>query len=163
MKTNVVEKNIKIENMIYEIRGIQVMLDSDLAKLYNVETKRVNKAVSRNKNKFPIDFYFQLTKEEYYYILRFQNGTLELQQGKYSKYLHYVFTELGVGMLSSVLHTSIATEISIKIMRTFVSMRHYLIENKDIYKSINHINNKILEHDSKFEELFSKFDTNLVF
>ena len=99
----VIEKEeIKIENMIYEIRGKQVMLDSDLAKLYQCKngTKDINKAVKRNIERFPEDFYFQLTKEEYSNFLRFQNGTLELEQGKYSKYLPYAFTEQGVATMS---------------------------------------------------------------
>ena len=154
----IIEKDI--QNMTYEIRGVWVMLDSDLAKLYECTngTKDINKAVNRNIDKFPNDFYFQLSKEEYYNILRFQNGTLELQQGKYSKYLPYVFTEGGVSMLATTLKTKTATNISIKIIRAFVVMRHYLIDNKDIYKSLNNINNKLIEHDKKFDYLFSKFD-----
>ena len=157
----VVEKeDIKIEDMIVEIRGVQVILAFDLAKLYNCTTgtKDINKAVKRNIEKFPRDFYFQLTKEEYYSILRFQIGTLELEQGKYSKYLPYAFTEQGISMLATVLHTNVAIEVSIKIMRTFVAMRHYFINNNDVYKSIYYINNKLLEHDDKFELLFSKFN-----
>ena len=97
----IITSEIKIENMIYEIRGKQVMLDSDLAKLYQCKngTKDINKAVKRNIERFPEDFYFQLSSEEYNNILRFQNGTLELKQGQYSKYLPYVFTEQGVAML----------------------------------------------------------------
>ena len=110
-------KENDIKNMIYEIRGIYVMLDSDFAKLYQCKngTKDINKAVKRNIERFPGEFCFQLTKDEYYDILRFQFGTLELKQGKYSKYLPYVFTEQGIAMLSSCLHTDIAINISIKI------------------------------------------------
>ena len=92
---NNIEKVEEIKNKIYKIRGVEVMLDSDLARLYKCAngTKDVNKSVKRNIEKFPEDFYFQLTKEEYNKILWFQNGTLELKQGKYSKYLPYVFTE----------------------------------------------------------------------
>ena len=106
---------IKIENMIYEIRGKQVMLDSDLAKLYQCKngTKDINKATKRNTERFPSDFYFQLTKEEYFHVLRFQNGTLELKQGKYSKYLPYVFTEQGVAMLATVIRTEAASKMSV--------------------------------------------------
>ena len=93
-------EEVNIKNMIYEIRGKQVMLDSDLAKQYGVETKYLNRQVRRNIDRFPEDFCFQLTKEEYYDILRCQNVTLELKQGKYSKYLPYVFTETGVSMLA---------------------------------------------------------------
>ena len=142
----------KIENMIYEIRGQQVMLDSDLAKLYGCSngTKDINKAINRNKEKFPEDFYFQLTKEEYYKILRFHFGTLELKQGKYSKYLPHVFTEQGVAMLSSVLKTSIAAKVSIDIMRAFVTMRKYISNNLIEQQYINKL---VLEHDSDIKLL----------
>ena len=150
----------EIENMIYEIRGKQVMLDSDLAKLYQCTngTKDINKAVKRNLERFPNDFYFQVTKEEYNEILRFQNGTLELEQGKYRKYLPYVFTEQGIAMLSSVLKTSIASIVSIHIMRAFVFIRKY-ISNNLIEK--NDIKNMMLNHDDRIsilEKSFSKFE-----
>ena len=153
-------QNDKIENMIYEIRGKQVMLDKDLAKLYQCKngTKTINLAVKRHINRFPERFMFQLTKEEYYDILRFQFETLELEKGKYSKYLPYVFTEQGVAMLATVLRTEVAEEVSIKIMDAFVAMRHFIIDNKDIYKSINNINNKLIEHDEKLNLIFSKFE-----
>ena len=116
------KEEINIENMIYEIRGKQVMLDSDLAKLYHCVngTKTINLAVKRHTNRFPERFMFQLTKQEYYEILRFQFETLELEQGKYSKYLPYAFTEQGVAMLATVLKTKIAEEVSIKIMDAFL-------------------------------------------
>ena len=160
LKNQIIESNIKIENMIYEIRGIQVMLDSDLAMLYECKngTKSINLAVKRHPNRFPERFMFQLTKEEYYNILRFQSETLELKQGKYSKYLPFVFTESGVAMLASLLKTEVAEEISVRIMDAFVAMRHFIVENKDVYKSINIINNRLLEHDEKINYLFSKFD-----
>ena len=96
-----------IEDMIYEIRGKQVMLDSDLARLYKCAngTKTINLAVKRHINRFPERFMFRLTRDEYYKILRFQSETLELEQGKYSKYLPYVFTEQGIAMLSTILKT----------------------------------------------------------
>ena len=120
--------NNNIENMIYEIRGKQVMLDSDLAKLYQCKngTKDINKAVKRNIQKFPEDFYFQITTDE---RLRFQIGTLNKNRGQYTKYLSYVFTEQGVSMLSSVLHTEIANKVSVNIMRAFVSMKKYISSN----------------------------------
>ena len=111
---------IQIQNLIYVIRGQRVMLDSDLARLYEVETKVLNQAVKRNIERFPEDFVFQLTKEEYE-ILRSQIVTSkpkkETRGGR--KYFPYVFTEQGVSMLSSVLHTDIAVEMSIKIIRAF--------------------------------------------
>ena len=120
-------ERINIENLIYEIRGKQVMFDSDLAMLYGCKngTKDINKAVNRNLEKFPDDFYFQLTENEGK-ILRFQNGTLELKQGQYSKYKHHVFTEEGVAMLATVLKTENASKVSVKIMRTFVAMRKFI-------------------------------------
>ena len=121
------EKNIK--DLIYEIRGKQVMLDSDLAMLYGCKngTKTTNLAVKRNIERFPEDFYFQLTKEECDSLFsRFQIGTLNNSKGrgKNIKYLPYVFTEQGVSMLSSVLRTETASKVSVNIMRAFVSMRH---------------------------------------
>lgn len=107
----ILEKENKIENMIYEIRGVEVMLDSDLAMLYECKngTKDINKTVKRNINRFPEDFYFQLSEKELN-DLGFQNGTLEIKgQGQFSKYLPHVFTEQGAAMLSSVLKTVIAT------------------------------------------------------
>ena len=130
--TDIIAKEKEIKNMIYEIRGKQVMLDSDLARLYGCAngTKDINKAVKRNINKFPEDFYFELNGNEYKNILRFQNGTLELKQGEYSKYLPHVFTEQGVAMLASVLKTEKAEEISVNIMRAFVEMRKFIFKNE---------------------------------
>ena len=124
-------EGVKIENLIYEIRGKQVMLDSDLAKLYGCKngTKVINQAVKRNVDRFPEDFCFQLTPEEYKKFLRSQIVTLEAGQGRYRKYLPYVFTEEGVAMLSAILRTPIAEEVSVKIMKAFVKMRHFINEN----------------------------------
>ena len=163
---DVIEKdNIKIERMIYEIRGVQVMLDSDIAKLYNVETKQLNRQVRRNIERFPNDFCFKLDSDEYKAILRCQNGTLELKQGKYSKYLPYVFTEHGITALAGILHSETAIKMNIKIIRTFALMRHLINQNRDIYGTLNNINsklyfydNKMIEYDEKFNYLFSQFD-----
>lgn len=154
----VIAKENKIENMIYEIRGLQVMLDSDLAKLYECTngTKDINKAVKRNINRFPNDFYFQLSEKEYN-DLRFQNGTLEKNgQGQFSKYLPHAFTEQGVAMLSSVLKTNIAAEMSIKIIRAFVYMRKYISDNSKNNILVNH-EERIL----KLEESFNKFSSKV--
>ncbi|MBR7042087.1 MAG: ORF6N domain-containing protein [Bacilli bacterium] len=155
-----ITENLNIENMIYEIRGKQVMLDSDLAKLYKCKsgTKVINQAVSRNKDRFPEDFYFKLTKEEYYSILRSQNVTLELKRGEYNKYLPHVFTEQGVAMLSSVLRTEVASAVSIRIMRAFVAMRHYIGTNFLEQKYINNQVMKNTEDIKALQELFNKFD-----
>lgn len=147
-------KQEKIENLIYEIRGKQVMLDSDLARLYECAngTKDINKAVKRNINRFPDDFYFQLTDEEKN-NLWFQIGTTK----KKSRINPHVFTEEGVAMLSSVLRTDISTKMSVRIIRAFVYMRKYisndLIRNNDIL--VNH-ENRILKLEESFNKLSSK-------
>lgn len=152
--------NKNIENLIYEIRGKQVMLDSDLARLYECSngTKDINKAVKRNINKFPNDFYFELTTDE---CLRFQNGTLNSKgnlRGQHVKYLPHAFTEQGVAMLSSVLKTEVAARVSVSIMRAFVAMRHYIGNNE--YR-LSNVESKLIEHDSSIkllQESFNKFD-----
>ena len=115
-----------IEPLIKIIRGQQVMLDRDLATLYGVETKRLNEQVKRNIKRFPEDFMFQLTKDE---CLRSQIATLNEGRGQHLKYMPYVFTENGVAMLSSVLRSDTAIEVNIRIMRAFVSMRHFMVNN----------------------------------
>lgn len=156
MKDAVLDK--KIENMIYEIRGKQVMLDSDLSKLYECAngTKDINKAVNRNIERFPSDFYFQLTHEEYQ-NLKFQIGTSNLNTHGGVRKLPYVFTEQGIAMLASVLRTSIASKVSIKIMRAFVLMKQYISNNLIEQK---YINNLVLEHEERIkivEDTFSSF------
>ena len=133
------------------------MLDSDLAKLYECSngTKSINLAVKRHINRFPERFMFQLTKDEYYNILRFQSETLELEQEKYSKYLPFAFTEQGVAMLATVLRTSVAEEISIKIMDAFVAMRKYISSNLLVAKNIN---NLVLEDHSLIMENRKRID-----
>ena len=128
---NEIIESKNIENKIYTIRGVEVMLDSDLAEMYECAngTKTINLAVKRNKVRFPDDFYFQLTKEEVETISRSQNETLKVEQGHNIKYLPYVFTEQGVAMLASVLKTKVAAEVSVNIMRAFVHMRHYIKYN----------------------------------
>ena len=155
----IVKENKKIEDMIYEIRGKQVMLDSDLAKLYECAngTKTINLAVKRHINRFPERFMFQLTKDEYYEILRFQFETLELEQGKYSKYLPYVFTEQGVAMLATVLRTPVAEEVSIRIMDAFVAMRKYISTNLIEQKYINDLVLKDSKRIDLLEDAFSSF------
>ena len=103
----------KIQQMIYEVRGIKVMLDKDLAELYQVTTGNLNKAVKRNIKRFPPDFMFQLTKEEWN-SLRFQIGILDVGRGQYTKYLPYAFTEQGLAMLSGILNSDIAIYTSVK-------------------------------------------------
>ena len=141
-----------IENMIYEIRGKQVMLDSDLAKLYQCSngTKTINQAVKRHVNRFPERFMFQLTESEY--------NNLWSQLGTASnmiRSLPYVFTEQGVAMLATVLRTSVAEKVSIQIMDAFVSMRKYISTNIIEQK---YINNLVIKHDDQLNEIFKYFD-----
>ena len=135
--------NVNIENLIYEIRGKQVMLDSDLAKLYECAngTKSINLAVKRHINRFPKRYMFQLTKEEYN-NLRFQFETAKMYN--MSRSLPYVFTEEGVAMLSTILRTKVAEDISIKIMDAFVAMRKYISSNLLEQK---YVNNMVFKHD----------------
>ena len=143
----------KIENLIYEIRGKQVILDSDLARLYECVngTKDINKAVKRNIERFPENFMFQLIDEEYD-NLRFQIGTSKVKGGR--RYNPYVFTEQGVVMLSSVLHSEIAIKMSIQIINAFVIMRKYISNN---LMEQRYINNLVLEHDSEIKLLKESF------
>ena len=151
-------KELDIENMIYEIRGKQVMLDSDLAKLYQCKngTKTINQSVKRHIDRFPDYYCFQLSEKEYYHILRSQFGTLEMKQGQYSKYLPYVFTEQGVAMLSTVLKTPVAIEMSIRIMNAFVEMRHYISNNLIEQR---YVNNLVFKHEEDIKLLQSTFDS----
>jgi hypothetical protein len=115
-----------IKNSIHEIRGKNIMLDMDLAKLYDVETKALKQAVRRNSNRFPEDFMFQLTKEEWV-VLRSQSVTFEGGKGNHPKYLPFAFTEQGVAMLSAILNSQRAIQASIQIMRAFVMIRQWAI------------------------------------
>lgn len=159
MSTIIEKESVEIENMIYEIRGVQVMLDSDIAKLYHVETKRVNEAVKNNPDKFPERFSWVLTNEETK-ELRSNFSTLEIKgQGKYSKYAQRVFTEQGLYMLATILKSKIATEVSIAIMDTFVKMRHYLNYNKlFLPHKFMLLDKKVDDNTKRINELFDKFD-----
>ena len=159
MENELIKKD-RIEDLIYEVRGKQVMLDSDLARLYECAngTKTINLAVKRHINRFPARFMFQLTKEEYYRILRFQSETLELEQGKYSKYLPYAFTEQGVAMLATVLRTKVAEEVSIRIMDAFVTMKHYISDNLIEQRFINKQVLKNTEDIKVLQQSFNKFE-----
>ena len=152
------KEELNIENMIYEIRGKQVMLDSDLAKLYECKngTKDINKAVKRNIERFPNNFYFQITEEEMK-KLWFQSGTAN----KMIRSLPYVFTEQGIAMLSSVLHTQIAISQSIRIMDAFVKMRKIISSNLIEQKYINELVIKDNERINLLEESFSKLEEKI--
>lgn len=159
-----------IQNKIYTMRGVQVMLDEDLAILYAVETKVFNQAVKRNIERFPGKFRFQLTQEEYD-NLRFQNVTsssddslrsqivtLESQRGKHRKYLPYVFTEQGVSMLSAVLRSQTAIEVSIKIIDSFVGMRKFISSNANMFGRFERIEQRLSLHDENFNKIFNAIE-----
>ena len=140
----------KIETKIYEVRGQKVMLDFDLAELYDVETKRLKEAVRRNIDRFPDDFMFELTRNEYN-ILRTQFATLEKGKGKYSKFNPFAFTELGVAMLSTVLKSSKAIQVNISIMRAFVLIRQFALTNKDLSEKLKELE---VQYEMKFNDVY---------
>lgn len=154
MEEVIITDEIKIENLIYEIRGKQVMLDSDLAKLYKVETKRINEAVKNNPDKFPERFSFYITFEEYK-NLRSKFSTFGLKE---RKYVPRVFTEQGVAMLATILKSKVATNVSIQIMDAFVAMRKYIGSNLLEQKYINNQVMKNTEDIKVLQESFSKFE-----
>ena len=159
-KNLVIAQNREIQNMIYTIRNKQVMVDSDLATLYQVTTKRLNEQVRRNKNRFPSEFMFRLTAEEYEY-LRSQNATSSENNAHGGRrYMPYVFTEQGIAMLSAVLKSDIAVEVSIKIMNSFVEMRRFLLSNKEMFARLDRVELKQLETDKKLEKVFNYIATN---
>ena len=150
MNDIVLKQEEKIENLIYEIRGKQVMLDTDLAKLYQVETKRINEAVSRNKEKFPERFCFRITEKEYDFL----KSQFATSKGG-SRKGHAVFTEQGVAMLATILKSKIAAQVNIAIMDAFVAMRKYISSNLIEQK---YINNLVLEDHEKIKVLESSFE-----
>jgi phage regulator Rha-like protein len=140
-----------IESVIFLMRGQKVMLDSDLARLYGVETKALKRAVNRNRNRFPADFMFQLTRQESK-SLRRQFGTL--RWGEHAKYLPYAFTQEGVAMLSSVLRSPRAIQVNIAIMRAFVRLRETLSLNRELAAKLAELERKIEGHDTHIHSLF---------
>lgn len=159
-----------IQDKIYTIRGVQVMLDEDLAVLYGVETKVFNQAVKRNIERFPEKFRFQLTQDEYdnwksqFATSNFKNSlrsqivTLENGRGKHKKYLPYVFAEQGVSMLSAVLRSQTAIEVSIQIIDTFVSMRKFISSNADMFQRFERVEQRLTLHDEKFNKIFDAIE-----
>jgi len=145
----------RITGKIYLIRKEKVMLDSDLAELYNIETRVLKQAVRRNIDRFPDDFMFQVSREEYN-SLRSQFVTLK--RGGHSKYLPFVFTEQGVAMLSSVLNSKSAIQVNIAIMRAFVQLRRFLQSNEELSKKLKKLEsetkNKFAEHEEQIQLIF---------
>ena len=155
IQTNtVIQDSNDIQNKIYTIRNQQVMLDSDLAVMYQVETKRLNERVKRNIARFPENFCFQLTKEEFN-NLRSQFATSSEEYGG-RRYLPYVFTEQGIAMLSAVLNSETAINVSIKIMNAFVEMRRFIVSNAMLFERISAVELKQLEFQKKTEEKFEE-------
>ena len=140
-----------IQNKIYLIRGHKVMFDEDLAKLYGVLTKRLNEQVKRNEKRFPGDFMFQLTNQE------FDNLKSQFATSSWGgrRKLPLVFTEQGVSMLSSVLNSDRAIEVNIQIMRTFIKLREMMLSHKDLAHKIEALERKFMEHDRKFIVVFN--------
>ena len=174
----------EIKDLIYIVRGKQVMLDSDVANLYHYKTKRINETVNRNKERFPESFCFQLTIEELESIriqvmnkknnwsqfatssnekennLRSQIATSSLEKDSYGgrRYVPYVFTEQGIAMLSGLLKNQTAVQVSINIMNAFVKMRKFLKSNEHIFERLTTVEYKLLEHDKKFDKVFNQLD-----
>lgn len=140
-----------IQNKIYEVRGQKVLLDFDLALLYGTETKKLKQAVRRNGDRYPSDFMFELTKEEYN-TLRSQIVTLETRgRGAYSKYNPFAFTEQGIAMLASVLRSSQAIEVNIQIIRAFVFLRKYALSHTELTQKLKELEAK---YDKQFTDVF---------
>lgn len=157
-KSLLIVDDIKIKNLIYTIRGQQVMIDRDLAALYNVETKVLNQAVKRNLNRFPESFRFQLNDKEKDELV---TNCDRFEVLKHSTSNPYAFTEQGIAMLSAVLRSDVAVEVSIKIMNTFVEMRRFLMSNKDLFSRLDRVELKQLETDKKLEEVFNYISTQM--
>jgi len=160
MSQNSLQKLDTIKNKIYTIRGKQVMLDSDLASLYNVETKSLNLAVKRNIDRFPNSFRFQLNNGEYQ-RLRLQIETSKRNRGG-RRYIPFVFTEQGIAMLSAVLKSEVAVNVSVQIMEAFVSMRHFIQNNADIFKRLDTLEIKQLETDGKIGKVLNALDNKQI-
>lgn len=141
---------MQIQNLIYEIRGYKVMLDSDLATLYEVPTHRLNEAVKRNIKRFPSNFMFQLNNEEWGFLISQIAISKKGRGGR--RTAPYVFTEQGVAMLSSVLNSEKAIQINIQIMNTFVKMRQFALENKELAQRITELERYFVEHTAENKE-----------
>ena len=164
---NVVENNtLMIKKLIHTVRGKQVMLDCDVARLYHYQTKRINETVKRNKKRFPENFCFQLTKIEME-NLKLQNAISNIEENNWSqdatvsihrrkKYIPYVFTEQGIAMLAGLLKNEIAVQVSINIMNAFVEMRKFISLNEQVFERLINIENKLLEHNNKINQILSE-------
>jgi len=165
---------VSIQNRIYEIRGERVMLDRDLATLYGIEAKRLNEAVKRNISRFPPDFMFRLTQEEFEPLRlqfatldkpnnssRSQIATLNTGRGQNLKYLPYAFTEQGVAMLSGVLNSEKAITMNIAIMRAFVEIRRIIFKQNDLKQQLQEIKERLTEHDTQLSSIYDALENLL--
>ncbi len=175
-----------IQNRIYDIRGERVMLDFDLANLYEVEARVLNQAVKRNIQRFPNDFMFRLSKSEWESLrsqivtlenykssgsqnvilksgdsLRLQNETLKKGRGQHSKYLPYAFTEQGVAMLSGILNSDKAINMNIAIMRAFVEVRKIFLKENDLKEQLKEIKHRLGEHDTQLNQIYNAIENLL--
>ena len=146
---------LDVQRRIIVVRGVQVMLDRDLAALYGVETRVLNQAVRRNIGRFPTDFMFQLSKED---CLRSQIVTLNEARGNHLKYMPYAFTENGIAMLSSVLRSETAIDVNIRIMRAFTAMRRFVSDHAGLVQRVGAIELKQLETDKRIDTVFDALD-----
>ena len=154
---NKVIKTEDIQNRIFTIRGLQVMIDSDLAQIYGVATKVLNQAVKRNIDRFPESFRFQLIDAE---KLELVTNCDRFKKLKHSSVNPYAFTERGVAMLSAVLHSDTAVKVSIQIIQAFVEMKKFLLTNAAIFQRLDNVERKQIETDQKFEQLFKALQSN---
>ncbi|AUI66367.1 MULTISPECIES: ORF6N domain-containing protein [Glaesserella] len=147
----------EIEPQIFTIRNVQVMLDVHLASLYQVETKVFNQAVKRNLERFPDEFRFQLTEQEWDYL---RSQFVTANQSSYRRFLPYAFTEQGIAMLSAVLRSEVAVQVSIKIMQAFVQMRHTLLNNVGVMQRLETVERKQIEMSGQLEQVFLALESN---
>lgn len=171
-QVNIINYSIEdIKNLIYTIRGKQVMLDSDVANLYHNETKKINQAVKRNIGRFPERYCFQLTEEEVEKMWSQFVTTSKLETNKFrsKKYLPYVFTEQGIAMLSGVLRNDIAVQVSINIMDAFVEMRRFLASNGHVFERLTNVEYQLIEqgkeltkHEKQFEKVFDELQRSKI-
>jgi hypothetical protein len=154
------QSDMNIRNLIISVRGVQVLLDNDVAMLFGYETKAINLAAKRNEERFPVEFRFQLTNKETEEILKFHfetssyNSTLPQNAHGGRRTLPYVYSEHGIIMLAGILRNETAVQMSINITKAFVNMRSFLSANRDVFSKMVSIENKLLEHDKKFDEVF---------
>ena len=161
-KGDLVKFEESIRDRIFSIRGFQVMLDSDLAELYGVETKYLNRVMKRNSERFPSSFCFQLDESELN-SLRCQFVTIKNEgRGHHRKYLPYVFTQEGVAMLSAVLRSETAVRISIMIIEAFIAMRKFIQANGQVFQRLDRVEVKLLENDQKFGEQYFQIEVGTI-